>query len=141
MLLAGNYLAPDVHGKVGQQAIAALDKSNLAQSLPELFEVLRQLGFLMLNATPVLHAARKPVLEARYWQAFLERLLALVAQQARSPVTLLLWGKIAQRVEAIPASATYRKLVCEHPYNVSFIDNPEMLALFSELDPLRRRKT
>ena len=93
----------------------------------------------MLNATPVLHAERKPALEARYWQAFLGKLLGSIADQAPGSITLLLWGKIAQQVDAISASNEYRKLVCEHPYNLSFIDNPQMLALFAELAPLRKR--
>jgi uracil-DNA glycosylase len=52
---------------------------------------------------------------------------------------LLLWGKIAQQVEAMPASRPYRKLVCEHPYNLSFIDNPQMQDLFASLSPLQKR--
>jgi len=52
-------------------------------------------------------------------------------------VTLLLWGKIAKLVEAMPASSNYRKIVCEHPYNISFIDNPEMLKLFAKLSILQ----
>ena len=94
---------------------------------------------MLLNATPVLHPRRKPVLEARYWQAFLERLLAAIAEQAKQPITLLLWGKIAQQIDAIAASTAYRKLVCEHPYNLSFIDNPQMQALFAQIAPLRKR--
>jgi uracil-DNA glycosylase len=87
----------------------------------------------------VLHPQRKPALEARYWQPFLERLLALIAERAAAPVTLLLWGKIARQIEAIPTSSGYRKLACEHPYNLSFLDNAQMQALFHELAPLRKR--
>ena len=141
-LLAEGHLQKDDDGKISQQAIAALDKRGLVRTLGELFDNLHAAGFLLLNATPVLHPERKPALEATYWQAFLERLLAAIAddaiaEQAREPPTLLLWGKIAQRVEAMPVSARYRKLVCEHPYNVSFIDNPSMQQLFARLTVLR----
>ena len=132
-LLAEGHLRRDSEGKISQQAIAAIDRRGLVETLGELFENLQRTGFLMLNATPVLHPQRKPVQEARYWQAFLERLLELIARQAPAQVTLLLWGKIAKLVEAMPASSNYRKLVCEHPYNISFIDNPEMQGLFAEL--------
>ncbi len=138
-LLAEGHLQKDDDGKISQQAIAALDKQGLVQTLGELFDNLHAAGFLLLNATPVLHPERKPAQEAGYWQVFLERLLAAIADDAREPLTLLLWGKIAQRVEAMPASARYRKLVCEHPYNVSFIDNPSMLRLFARLEVLRAR--
>lgn len=136
-LLAEGHLHKDNHGKISQQAIAAIDRRGLVETLGEVFDNLQRAGFLMLNATPVLHPQRKPVREARYWQAFLERLLESIAQQAPAQVTLLLWGKIAKLIEAMPASSNYRKLVCEHPYNISFIDNPEMLGLFAELSILQ----
>jgi uracil-DNA glycosylase len=141
-LLAEGHVGRDENGKLSQAAIAALDKRGLVQTLGELFANLHAAGFLMLNATPVLHPRRKPALEAVYWQDFLQRLLAAIADDAiaddaPAPPTLLLWGKIAQRIEALPASAGYRKLVCEHPYNLSFIDNPSMRELFAELAVLR----
>ena len=140
-LLAEGLLDKDGDGKIPQSAIAAIDKRELIKTLDEFFTNLQQAGFLMLNATPVLHPARKPVLEARYWQAFLEQLLISTARQADAKITLLLWGKIAQQVGAMPASQHYHKLVCEHPYNLSFIDNPQMLRLFGDLSPLQQRQT
>ena len=139
-LLAEGLLHKDGDGKIPQALIADIDKRPLIQSLDELFVNLQQAGFLLLNATPVLHPGRKPAQEARYWQAFLEQLLASIAAQAEQPITLLLWGKIAQQIDAIAASSTYRKLVCEHPYNLSFIDNPQMQALFAEIAPLQKRE-
>lgn len=139
-LLAEGHLGPDNSGRIPQAAIAAVDKSRLIQTLDEFFANLQRAGLLLLNATPVLHPLRKPALEARYWQAFLQRLIESIAAQAQSDITLLLWGKIAQQVEAMSASRDYRKLVCEHPYNVSFIDNPQIQALFAALSPLRRRE-
>jgi len=137
-LVAEGHLQKDSAGKVTQDAIASLDKSDLVQTLAELFDNLQQAGFLMLNATPVLHPQRKPALEARYWLEFLERLLHLVTQNSSQRITLLLWGKIAKLVEAMPASQAYARLVCEHPYNISFIDNPDMLQLFAKLQVLRK---
>ena len=137
-LLAEGHLQRDADGKITQEAIARLDKHHLIQSLPELFDNLERAGFLMFNATPVLHPERKPAVEARYWTDFLEQLLALIAQHCPQRVTLLLWGKIAGLVEGMPTSTGFDKIVCEHPYNISFIDNPEMLRLFEELRVLRR---
>jgi uracil-DNA glycosylase len=136
-LLAEGLVQHDANGKITQEAITGLDKSGLIQSLPELFGNLEQAGFLMLNATPVLHPLRKPAVEARYWRGFLEQLLALIAHNSSTRITLLLWGKIASLVEAMPESCAYDKLVCEHPYNISFIDNPDMLRLFARLKILQ----
>ena len=140
MLIAEEHLQKDNDGKITQPAIAGINKNALVQTLPELFDNLQRAGFLMLNATPVLHPQRKPAFEARYWQQFLERLLTLVASDSTPPATLLLWGKIARLIEAMPASKFYPQLVCEHPYNVSFIDNPDMLHLFANLKILSKTK-
>ena len=137
-LLAEGHLQRDADGKITQPAIAQFDKRSLIQTLAELFDNLEHAGFLMLNATPVLHPERKPAVEARYWQQFLERLLTLVAEGTAQRMTLLLWGKIAKLVEAMPASQAYDKLVCEHPYNISFIDNPDMQQLFAKLQVLQQ---
>ena len=137
-LVAEGHLHKDSNGKITQESIARLDKHGLILTLAELFQNFERAGFLMLNATPVLHSERKPVIEARYWLQFLDRLLTLIAQNSSRHITLLLWGKIAKLVEAMPASAGYPKLVCEHPYNISFIDNPDMLRLFSELRVLQK---
>ena len=137
-LIAEGHLQKDSAGKITQDAIAGLDKSGLVVTLGELFDNLQQAGFLMLNATPVLHPQRKPALEARYWLRFLERLLQLIAQNSTQRITLLLWGRIAKLVETMPASQAYARLVCEHPYNISFIDNPDMLRLFAKLRILQQ---
>ena len=138
-LLAEGLVEPNDSGRVTQQAIAGLDKDGLVQSLADLFANLELAGFLLLNATPVLHPARKPAQEARFWHDFLDRLLNAIADQSERRITLVLWGKIAALVEALPASSRFEKLICEHPYNVSFIGNPAMLELFAQLQILRRR--
>ena len=137
-LLAEGHLQQDVNGKITQPAIAELDKKGLNQTLAEMFDNLERAGFLMLNATPVLHPQRKPALEARYWQQFLECLLTLLAQESAQRITLLLWGKIAKLIDTMPASQGYNRLVCEHPYNISFINNPDMQQLFARLRILQK---
>jgi uracil-DNA glycosylase len=137
-LVAEGRLQKDSAGKITQDAIASLNRDGMIDTLAELFDNLERSGFLMLNATPVLHPERKPAQEARHWFEFLERLLGLVAQDSQHRITLLLWGKIARLIEAMPASVAYARIVCEHPYNISFIDNLEMLRLFAKLRVLQR---
>ena len=136
-LLAEGRLQRDADGKITQAAISGVDKRGLVQTLAEIFDNLESAGFLLFNATPVLHPERKPVVEARYWRDFLECLLASIDRQAQQP-RLLLWGKIAKLVEGMPASRKFERLVCEHPYNLSFIDNPGMQRLFAELRVLQK---
>ena len=137
-LLAEGLIDDDHEGKISQQSIAKVDKHPLIKTMGELFINLHQRGFLMLNATPVLHPYRKPNKEAVYWLPFLEKLLCLLAGSLDQPATMILWGKIAQSIEALPASRHFHKLKCEHPYNISFIHNPSMLALFAEMKLLQK---
>ena len=137
-LLAEGHILPDPEGKISQASIAAVDKSDMLQTMGELFHALENNGFLMLNATPVLHPERKPSLEAKYWNGFLLRVLERLADSLNETVTLVLWGKIAESIEPLEIANHYQKLVCEHPYNLSFIQNPSMQSLFAELKLLRR---
>ncbi len=138
-LLAEGHLQRNEDGKISQASIAEVDKKKLIQTMPKLFDNLHQRGFLMLNATPVLHPQRKPAKEALFWKGFLQSLLALLAASLDHQITLILWGKIAESINTLPATKPYRKLVSEHPYNISFIDNSEMLDLFTELRILTTR--
>ena len=98
-LLAEGLVEPDSEGKVSQAAIAAIDNSQLTQTADNLFSIWQQRGFLLMNATPVLHDKRKPVQEARYWMPFNQTLLTTIAQKSEHPVTLVLWGKIAATID------------------------------------------
>ena len=136
-LVAEGHLKPDADGKITQQAIAAIDKSTLVQTMAQLFQNLENSGFVMLNATPVLHPERKPVIEAKYWNGFLASLLRQLGTSSSLKITLVLWGKIAETIEALDLSDYYETMVSEHPYNISFIANPQMLDLFAKIRLLK----
>jgi len=131
-LVAEGHLNLDAESKVTQPAIAQLSKSKLINNLSQFFNKLETQGFLLLNTTPVLHPLRKPAVEARFWQPFINQLLVELQQLDNSP-TLILWGKVAEQIEALPIAAHYQKVISEHPYNISFINNPDMQKLFSHL--------
>ncbi len=128
-LIAEGHLLPDAEGRVTQQAIAALDKRGLIRRLDELFDALEARGVLAFNALPVLRPGHGKAREFRHWQGFLNRLLHGLSGQ---PITLILWGRIAEDILALPEAARFRALCSEHPYNISFIHNPDMQQLFGE---------
>ncbi len=135
-LLAEGLIKPDGDGKIPQSVIATVDKQYLITTIHQLFTALQKKGFLLFNATPVLHPDRKPVHEARYWSNFVNQLLFEIQQHKQQLPTLILWGQIAQKIEAMPAAKNFPKLISEHPYNISFISNETMLQLFRKLDLL-----
>ncbi len=127
LLVADNKLDPQ---QSSQEAIAKLDKLKMIQTNNELFNNLLNHGFLLLNATPVLHD--KPQKDARAWLPFMGELLNCLLEQ-RPKVKFILLGKIANTIdELIPEHKQYN-LYAEHPYNLSFITNTAVLDFFRPL--------
>ena len=116
--------------------------SGLIQTRAELQDNLIRHGFLLLNATLVYRAHVPPLKEARAWLPFLQVVLDALATHAarenQAPPNLVLWGKVAELLSAVPANARFPKTVSEHPYNLSFIANQAMHALFGPMRLLRR---
>lgn len=117
-----------------QSQIAALPKTGLIQQLSELFDNLLSAGFLLLNASLVLgqHPIKQ---EAKYWQPFMSAILQAIAEN-KQPVQLVLLGNIAQAISKLAAPFGFSQFVAEHPYNISFIHNPDVLNFFRPFDLL-----
>ncbi len=116
-------------------AIAALDKRPYCRTLKQLFKHLIQHGFLLLNASLVL-STRPKVLEARLWLPFQNGVLTALSTLPQPP-ELLLFGKIADTLQHLAIIRQFPCLIAEHPYNLSFISNPDVLAFFKALNLLQ----
>lgn len=141
LMVADGLLSPDA---TGGEAVAAVSHRALAadstfiQTLPELQANLTKQGFLLLNAALVFRPHVPPVKDAKAWRPLLETVLEALASRAGQPSpTLVLWGKIAGWLDGLPAVSHFPRSVAEHPYNLSFIQNPEMQALFRHMHLLR----
>lgn len=113
------------------------------QTREELQDNLTRHGFLLLNAALVFRPHVPPLKEAKAWLPFLQAVLAGLADHAEgrkeTPPTLVLWGKIAEQLKALPSNGRFPKAVSEHPYNLSFIGNAGMQALFGGMRLLRKK--
>lgn len=120
-----------------QAAIAALDKTNWVQTNSQLFENFLHQGFLLLNATPVLQCKTlsAPQKDARAWLPFTQELLYCLIEK-RPKVKFLLFGRIAEIIDKLLSGEKINKLCAEHPYNLSFISNPNVLDFFRPLQLL-----
>jgi uracil-DNA glycosylase len=135
-------------GNTSGEAMAHIAKEALAADSPyiqtrtELQANLTRHGFLLLNAALVFRSHVPPIKEARAWLPFLQTVLNGLADAAESrnetPATLVLWGKIAEQLHALPSNARFPKAVAEHPYNLSFIGNKAMQDLFGPMHLLRK---
>ena len=106
------------------------------QTLAQLQANLIGHGFLLLNASLVFRAHVAPVVDARAWLPFLQTVLA--ALRTTAP-TLVLWGKIAEQLQKLPETTLLPQVVCEHPYNLTFIHHQAMQALFRPMRLLRTK--
>ncbi len=143
LMVADGLLMPDATGgeavaAVAHRALAA--DSTFIQTLPELQASLTRHGFLLLNAALVFRPHVPPVKDAKAWRPLLETVLDALASRAGQPApSLVLWGKIAGWLEGLPAVDHFTRSVAEHPYNLSFIQNRDMQALFGPMHLLRAR--
>lgn len=132
LLVTGDFLTLK---DTSQIAIQTLNKQSLIQTNQELFENLLGRGFLLLNASLVFRPGYVKE-DAKAWLPFIEFILnALIPQKP----TLLLLGRIAERVNHSDAYAKLRKITAPHPYNLSFIQHPEIINFFKPLTLLEKR--
>lgn len=140
LLVADGYL--DVNHTSGTamaviSSVARQADSGFIHSLPELQENMIAHGFLLLNASLVYRTDVAPQRDARAWQAFLQVVFSALNEHQQSrknnPISLVLWGKIAQQLKQIPACDFFRHVTAEHPYNLSFIANQTMQHFFSPM--------
>jgi uracil-DNA glycosylase len=138
LLVADGQLQPgDTAGAALTPIADAARENGSIQTLAQLQDNLTAHGFLLLNAALVFRPHVAPPVEARAWQPFLQAVLAALADRDTAP-TLVLWGKIAEQLKRLPETARFPQVCAEHPYNLTFIDNPRMHALFGPMRLLRR---
>jgi uracil-DNA glycosylase len=139
LLVADGQLQPDsTSGEAMAPVARAASGNGSIATLAELQHNLIEEGFLLLNASLVFRTSVAPAVDARAWLPFLQTVLAALATRTPAP-TLVLWGKIAEQLMKLPETVQLPQAVAEHPYNLSFITNGEMQALFGPMRLLRRR--
>ena len=143
LMVAEGWLQPGATGAefVAPFAVRFMQSgSGMIQTLPELQQNLTDHGFLLLNAALVFRPHVPPLKEAKAWRPFLQTVLeALADRPGVTPPILVLWGRIAQWLEDLPALSRFPKSVAEHPYNLSFIQNQAMQSLFGPMHLLRSK--
>lgn len=139
MLLVAEGLLKPPH--FSQPDIAALDKNQLIQTNTEFFTQLLSRGFLLLNASLVLHPDAEKNSQVRKdalaWQPLIKQVIDFLLDH-RPQIQLILFGKIATVIEKLLPDIKLKKLCTEHPYNHSFITNAEVLHFFKPLHLLRQ---
>lgn len=139
LLVADGQLQPGATGGAALALLAASARANgVIRTLAQLQDNLVAEGFLLLNAALVFRKHVKPAIDARAWLPFLQTVLAVLAGRD-APPTLVLWGKIAEELRKLPETNCLPQVAAEHPYNLSFIENQRMIALFGPMRLLQAR--
>ena len=126
----------DLSDDFSQPAIARLDNTRYHQTAEALFTGLMNQGFLLLNASLV-YQAKKVAYHARHWAPFMRYFLDRLALD-KPQTKLILFGRIAEK---LPEYTRFPCVVAEHPYNLSFITNPDVINFFKPMDVLLHDKT
>jgi len=136
LLVADGQLEESNTAGAALAACSTRAKSGAAiQTLAEMQERLHGHGFLLLNASLVFRPHVAPAKDAKAWLPFFDTVMqALAAKQPK----LILWGKIAEQLNKLPSVQALPQIAAEHPYNLSFIANKEMQALFGPMELLKR---
>lgn len=119
-----------------QEEIAKINKQTYIQTSEELFSHLLTQGFLLLNATLVLQENGAPHRDARAWYPFMKQLLSCLIEK-RPEVKFILLGRIANLIDPLLPPTTER-IYAEHPYNLSFISNQQIINFFKPLRLLKK---
>ena len=125
------YARGDLTDDLSPAAIARLDKTGLIQTAADLFQAMMQQGILLLNATLVYREGAIPY-HARQWRPFMRSIL-LQLVEINPELHLILLGKIANK---LPEACLFPHFAAEHPYNLSFITNPDVVNFFKPMDLL-----
>ena len=133
MLVAEGKLDAD---NTSQSAIANIDKSNFIQTNQEFFTNFLNHGFLLLNATLVLQENMPPHKDAKAWYPFIQEVIQFLLQK-RPHIQFILFGRIANDIDPLISGKDVKQLYAEHPYNLSFITNPDVLSFFEQLHMLK----
>ncbi len=113
-----------------QAAIATLDKSDLIDTMDALRCNFEHNGVLLLNAALLFTHKEDSKRHIKAWQGFVETLLQ--GMTAWDP-TLILFGTHARAIEKLHAAGGMKKIALEHPYNTTFITNPDAYRLFGPM--------
>ena len=123
--------AGDLSDDVSAQAIMRLDMSCYHTTLSALFERMLASGFVLLNASLV-YRESEVMHHAKQWQPFILSVLKQVSC-IDPTIRLVLFGRVAEKFVAATPLASVQ---APHPYNISFIHNSDVIALFKPLNLL-----
>ncbi len=120
-----------------QEAIVKLDKTTLISTIWELKESFEAQGILLLNKSLIFTQKKDINRHMKSFEPFIRSFLNSIKDR---DIELILFGNGAKSIEKLlPSKHNFTLLRAPHPYNVSFIDNEEVLSYFGTKKILKRQ--
>ena len=131
-LLAGGDLAKE---NTSQEAIAAIDKSKMINSIEALRKNFEKNGVLLLNTALIFTDKKASGKHVKAWRPFIQTLLKALEEENPK---LILFGTHAKALKKTLFLDMFECIEVEHPYNQSFISNEKVLNLFAPMQLLEK---
>ncbi len=124
-----------LHVKPTQEAIANLPKENLIEHIMELKNNFEKNGILLLNRALIFTNKKDTRLHVKKFEPFMKSFLDSLKNEK---LDLILFGNEAKTIrKLLPKNHNFKLISTPHPYNVSFINDEEVLEYFSKLKLMR----
>ena len=118
-----------------QEAINQIDKHALINSIEELRINFEKNGVLLLNTALIFTDKKSSTKHVKAWRPFIKSLLKELEEDAPK---LILFGTHAKELKKRLPLEKFETIEVEHPYNHTFISNPEVLELFASMNLLEK---
>lgn len=119
---------------LSQEAISKIDKKSLCKDMDCLRKNFEKNGILLLNMALIFSSKKDSSYHIKKWKKFFECFLSEISDKK---IELILFGKIAQKVESFKSSNSFKRWIFPHPYNLSFIEDREVQEFFKPLNLLK----
>jgi uracil-DNA glycosylase len=119
-----------------QEAIAAIHKHGLIETIEDLRNNFENEGILLLNTAPIFTCKSKSAYHVKQFAPFMR---AFLKQCAKNDLELILFGKMADSIVGLlPKTHNFSLIRTPHPYNVGFIHHEDARAYFRDKSLIKK---
>ena len=111
-----------------KEEIAKIDKTLFINSIIDLRDNFEKNGIMLLNIVPIFTTKEDTKKHLKEWIKFTKIFLSEIEN---TNIELILFGQLAKTIHKFDLN--FKTYSFEHPYNISFIKNPEVIKLFKPM--------
>lgn len=116
---------------IEKEKIAEINRSEFIDSITDLRDNFEKNGVMLLNIVPIFTTKEDTKRHLKEWIKFTKKFLLELELDNNNNIELILFGELAKTIKKFNLS--FKTHSFEHPYNISFIKNPEVIKLFKQM--------